>query len=521
MAISGAAGRHYYFRYPKDAVIGNSTSQLGLGLDVKSDGGLIVMAPSLHPVTGQKYMWSSAHHPNDTPIAEMPPWLVDLLIQNARIGQGPPLGAPACIPEGRRNNELYRLGRSLKAKGLTREAHEAALLAENISACDPPLPDAEVKAIITHSWDQPDHCQFARPRSHDSMDKTSPELQDDQQWPELDQAAIRGVIGDLVRTIEPESEADPAALLLQALIAYGNILNRGPYFQVEADRHYLNLNAAAVGDTAKGRKGTSWGHIRKVYARIDPDWACNRILTGLSSGEGLIWSVRDPIIKHEPIREQGKPTGECQSVIVDPGIDDKRLLVLESEFARTLAVMNREGNTLSPVIRQAWDSGDLRTMTKNSSAQATGAHISMIAHITKDELCRLIGTIEASNGFCNRWLWLCVRRSKILPEGGHVSEEAIGRIADRLSAAVRFGRSVGEIRRDDAARALWREIYPALSEGKPGLLGSVISRAEAQVMRLSCLYALQDLSPRYETAFRGTVKQTTYTAVSASWPSRD
>jgi hypothetical protein len=313
-------------------------------------------------------------------------------------------------------------------------------------------------------------------------------------WPELSQLAIRGVLGDLVRTIEPHSEADPAALLIQSLCAYGSVVNRKPHFRAEADSHCMNLFAALVGETSKGRKGTSWGYIRRVFASIDPDWASTRVLNGLSSGEGLIWAVRDEIFKEEPIREKQRPTGEYQTLISDRGITDKRLLVLESEFASTLRVMGRDGNTLSAVIRQAWDSGDLRTMTKNAPAQATGAHISIVVHITKDELCRLMEANEASNGFCNRFLWLCVRRSKTLPEGGHFDEVVIDPLVQRLQRVVHFGRSAGELKRDEATRAMWREVYPALSEGKPGLLGAVISRAEAQVMRLACLYALQDMS---------------------------
>src|SRR4029079_7044940 len=117
---------------------------------------------------------------------------------------------------------------------------------------------------------------------------------------------------------------------------------------------------------------------------VDEEWTNTRVLNGLSSGEGLIWAVRDEITKEEAVRERGKPTGDYQTVVVDRGITDKRLLVLESEFASTLRVMGRDGNTLSAVIRQAWDIGDLRTMTKNCPAQASRAHISIIAHITKD-----------------------------------------------------------------------------------------------------------------------------------------
>lgn len=313
------------------------------------------------------------------------------------------------------------------------------------------------------------------------------------EWPVLESAAVHGLAGEIVKTIEPHTESDQVAILVQLLIAFGSCLNRGPHFRAEADRHGLNLNAVLVGETAKGRKGTSWGHIRRLFKIVDQDWADTRILGGLSSGEGLIWAVRDEIKKEEPVREKGRVV-DYQTVVVDPGVTDKRLLVMESEFASTLRVMSREGNTLSAIIRQAWDSGDLRTMTKNCPAQSTGAHISIVAHITRDELCRSIDTAEASNGFCNRFLWVCVKRSKVLPEGGSLNDAALGPLGRRLSQAVQFGRGIGEIKRDEDARTQWCAVYPALSEGKPGLLGGVVSRAEAQVMRLACLYALLDMS---------------------------
>lgn len=314
------------------------------------------------------------------------------------------------------------------------------------------------------------------------------------EWPQLDPLAIRGVIGDFVRIVEPHTEADPAAILVQALVAFGNLLNRSSYFTVEADRHYMNLFAVMVGDTSKGRKGTSGSHVRRVFEAVEPEWAQTRILSGLSSGEGVIWAVRDPIFKHKPNSDGGQPTGGSQIAMVDPGIEDKRLLVVEGEFAQCFHVMKREGNILNALLRQAWDSGDLRILTKNSPAQSTGAHISIIGHITKDELCRRLDGTDAANGFLNRFLWVCVRRSKVLPEGGSLDKAALEPIIHRLREALQFGRCAGELKRDEAARDVWRKVYPVLSEGKPGLLGAVLSRAEAQVTRLSCLYALQDMS---------------------------
>ncbi len=114
-------------------------------------------------------------------------------------------------------------------------------------------------------------------------------------WPApLDESALHGLAGRFVRTIEPHSEADPVALLAQFLVAFGSAVGRAPHFVAEADRHGVNLGAVFVGETAKGRKGTSWGHARKVIMEADPDWSL-RMMSGLSSGEGLIWQVRDEI----------------------------------------------------------------------------------------------------------------------------------------------------------------------------------------------------------------------------------
>ena len=297
-------------------------------------------------------------------------------------------------------------------------------------------------------------------------------------WPApLDDIAYEGVIGDLVTTIAPHTEADPAALLIQGLVAFGNAIGHRPHCRADGARHALNLFTCMVGLTAKGRKGTSWNRTRDLFDAADAGF-CNRIEHGLSSGEGLIYAVRD-----------GNGANEG-----DVGAADKRLLVVEGEFAHVIKNISRDGNVLSAVIREAWDAGNLRTLTKNTPTKATGAHISIIGHITRDELRRYFDATEAGNGFGNRFLWVCVKRSKVLPEGGDISAADCALLVNRLREAVVRARGVDELRRDEEARELWAQRYPELSEGEPGLLGSMTSRAEAQVMRLACLYALGDRS---------------------------
>jgi hypothetical protein len=293
----------------------------------------------------------------------------------------------------------------------------------------------------------------------------------------------------VVKVIAPHTEADPASLLLNFLAMFGNAVGFEPHAVAEAARHGGNLNICVVGETSKGRKGSSTGWIQDLFFRADPEWAGGHIQNGgLSSGEGLIWAVRDPIEK----LVKDKKSKEYVKEIIDEGVEDKRFLVIESEFAGTLKVMGREGNSLSSILRQAWDSGTLSSLVKNSPAKATKAHISIIGHITKGELTRYLSETEAANGFANRFLWTCAKRSQVLPEGGGVPH--FGDLVAHLHNALELGRVAGLMERDETAKEAWGLVYPELSEGKGGLFGAIIGRAEAQVLRLSLVYALLDAS---------------------------
>lgn len=316
-------------------------------------------------------------------------------------------------------------------------------------------------------------------------------------WPEPPEAAaFDGLAGEIVQLVEPHSEADPVAILAQVLVGFGNLIGRSAYFAVEADRHHANEFIALVGDTAKGRKGTSWGHARRFLEAVDPAWATDRIQPGLVTGAGLKHAVRDPVMKREPVRDQQtKRIIDYEEIPTDPGEPDKRLLCMESELGGTLRVAARDGNDLSAVIRQSWDSGDLRNMTRTDPLKVTGGHISIVGHITRDELASVLTQTEAANGFANRFLWLAVRRSKLLPFGGSLDETDCAFLIQPLRDAAEFARTAGRMDRDSDANALWAEAYAELSEGRPGLLGAVTSRAEAHTMRLAMLYALIDCSP--------------------------
>lgn len=466
---TAGGGQHLYFRYHEQA----ARSTIAPGLELKARDGYVVAPPSRNLKTGRAYVWTLGKGVN---LADLPRWLLSeqgiVAKETAALTDGP-------IPEGERNSVLTSIAGRLRKQGESKDGIRAALEAVNRVRCQPPLSDDEVETIARSVARYPAGTSL-------SAKVTKPG------WPTaLDAAAYHGLAGEFVSMVKPHTESDPAALLSQFLIGVGNVIGRSAFFAVESDLHYTNEFALMVGETSRARKGTSSGNARRPLAAVDPDWAHQRQQGGLSSGEGLIWAVRDPIVVRSAIRQKGRVI-DYEDVQEDPGIADKRLLVLEPEFASTLRVMGRDGSTLSAVVRQAWDTGDLRVMTKKSPARASGAHVSIIGHVTAEELLRYLDRTEAANGFINRFLILCVRRARLLPEGGRIHEVDFRSFHERLARAVAWARGRSAVPRDDAARSLWHEVYPDLSGGVPGLLGAVISRAEAHVVRLSLLYALLD-----------------------------
>jgi hypothetical protein len=292
-------------------------------------------------------------------------------------------------------------------------------------------------------------------------------------WPAPpQQIAYHGLPGAIVAKIAPHTEADPAAILTQLLVCCGALVGRGAYFQVEATRHHPNQFVVLVGDSAKARKGSSFDHVARLLAQADPAFT-SRLTTGLSSGEGLIWTVRDP---------QGQ----------DPGAVDKRLLVIEPEFATVLKSTGRELSTLSPTLRSAWDGRPLALLTRTAPARATQAHISIIGHITQTELRRHTTTVEIANGFLNRFVFAAVRRVRLLPEGGDPDPLKGTGLSRYLTSVLGHACTVGRVTLSPDARELWWQIYPQLTQPTDGLLGQLTARAEAHTIRLALIYTLLD-----------------------------
>ena len=355
----------------------------------------------------------------------------------------------------------------------TLESAEAAMRRQAECRGEPPLDDEEIAALFAALQAAEREAAVYR-------------ATDDDGWPVLAPAAFHGLAGDIVDTLDPHTEADPAAVLASFLVAFGAAVNAGPHAIADGAEHPARLFVVLVGRTSRGRKGTAWANVRRIMAEADPGFTSERILGGLASGEGLVAAVSD-----DTVDKDGTVVG---------AVTDKRVLVLEPEFARVLKVCGRESSTLSALLRDGWDRGDLRVLTRNNPLRATGAHICLLAHVTADELRRNLAESEAANGYGNRHLFIAARRSKRLPAGGNLDDAEVHALARKVRDALEAARRVGILRRSASAEYLWELIYNNLDDEADGMVGALTARAEAQLLRLSVLYALIDGSHTIEVA---------------------
>lgn len=305
------------------------------------------------------------------------------------------------------------------------------------------------------------------------------------EWPTLNKTALpEGLVADFVNVACENSEADPAAVLATFLVRFGIECGNSPHMMIGETRHTTRLNAVVVGDSSKARKGTSAGPVKSLFATIGD---CCRVSPGpLSSGEGIIFAVRD----EQTEWRIDKRSGEGEWVVSDPGVEDKRLFVLDEEFANALNATKREGNTLSSILRCLFDDGNAEPLTKSNRIKATGAHVGIVTHITLFELKKRLSENEQLNGFGNRFLWVCAKRNSIEPFPEPMNQTRLSALRKLMEQRLMAAKSRSRLIFTDDAKQLWATEYPRLSMAHTGLSGCMVNRGEALVIRLSLVYAL-------------------------------
>ena len=141
--LTGGGGQHLYLSHPGH----NFKSQVGLlpGVDVRGDGGYVVGVGSNH-ASGKSYVWEHGKTPGKLSLPPLPTWLRELG-SNGRPPQHQQQPNIAIIPDSQRNDTLASLAGTMRNRGMSHEAIEAALLQENRLRCKPRLDDTEVSRI--------------------------------------------------------------------------------------------------------------------------------------------------------------------------------------------------------------------------------------------------------------------------------------------------------------------------------------------------------------------------------------
>jgi hypothetical protein len=293
----------------------------------------------------------------------------------------------------------------------------------------------------------------------------------------VDGAAFDTWPGRLVRRLEPFTEAEAGGMLATVLTATGAAIGPGPYVYKGNVRHHPRLFSILVGGTSTGRKGTATATPSPILEAADPDFFATRTMGGFGSGEAVVDELADP-------DENG-----------DGGSPDKRLLVKEPELTRLLKIANRQGSTVSELLREGWDGGRLQVRSRSKRSVATGGHVCLLGHVTPDGLRRHLADEDVVNGFGNRLLFFAVGRTRPLPHGAEVPEDLIADAGRDLAGLLYAARKRDRIEWTTDARKLWEDFYIRNigdEDDAAGLVGALTARGAPQVARLALLFALLD-----------------------------
>ncbi len=302
---------------------------------------------------------------------------------------------------------------------------------------------------------------------------------------------LHGLIGDVARAGSATTEANPFAIAANFIVFMGCAVGRGPFMSVGNTWHHARQFALHVGRSGRGRKGDATSlvsRIERALRGMNADATPQVHRGGLSSREGLVYLIHDGYT-------EGK--NEVDAIV------DKRLMVIESEFANILMQSKRDGNTLSSALRDCWDGVSMKPATKSSRLWATDPHVSLAAAITPGELHSLMASRELTNGFANRFMMFWAEKTKSLAFPVATPQTEVDALAGRVLEVLEFCNATRWVDKDTMrvslspdARKRYEGLYHTeLNDNSAGeRITALIERRAPMLLRLAMLFALCDLT---------------------------
>lgn len=314
--------------------------------------------------------------------------------------------------------------------------------------------------------------------------------------PQPEAGCLYGLVSEVARAGSQDSETNAFAIGANFMAYLSCAIGRGVYLPIGNTRHHARLFCLHIGRSGRGRKGDAVSLVLRIdeaLRAMAPSFSPQIHRGGLSTREGLVTLIHD---------------GYRQGQQDIPPIEDKRLWVVESEFANVLHQGRRNGNTLSAALRDCWDGVHLKPATKTNRIYASNPHLSLSGAISPSELTGLMNARELSNGFANRFLMIWAERTKILPFPKETPQSLVEHLAMKTLQVLEF---VGanrpsepdHLRMDLSASAQWRyaQLYrdELNSDFGDGVISALLERQAPMLLRLAMLMALTDSSSRIDT----------------------
>ncbi len=463
---TGSGGLHRY--YKADGQPGrNATAILkedGKGqVDIRADGGFIIVPPTRHIQTGKPYEWILPPWGDSAPLASSPAWIREAIAdrdrpRKASDGQEKPAWVSELmqgVPEGQRNEAAARLA------GYFVEKHPEDITLEILrpfsERCTPPMPLRELQDVVASIYRT--HSRRGRVRVEEIPPEGDQAEELPAEAPEIDmplfpEAAYLGLAGEIADTYSEYLEAPKEFFFMDTLTFLGGLLST----QVRLDselREEPRLYVVKVAPSWSGRKSSSQETIEWLLTPILQERM--KMCYGAGSAEGL-----------QRIMQSGLPT-----------------MLMYDEFRAFVDKAGVQQSVLLPMVATLFHRTVYENSTKTSEIRLTNAHLSLIGACTTETFTTMFSPAFRNIGFLNRLFVVTGERKKFHPIPQAVPSHLVKRLQERVLAQIeKAERDKPALHFTTGAQRRWEEWYRAMP------VSPYAARLDTYGFRLLMLYAV-------------------------------